>query len=402
MRLSRRSFVKAASVSGMGAFAAPLIAARGSEALRDGILSPSFSPASTIRGTFEEDERAPYRLAAPVAVRLDSNENPNGPGAVALEAIKAMFGEASRYPDTQDLDLQAAIAKHVGVAPENVLIGCGSSEVLRMGMYAFTSPQRALVTALPSFEDPVRHAEITGAQVRAVPVDAQLKLDLGQMLDQSSSAGMVFFCNPNNPTATVHGDAAVREFINGVNRRAPDCVVLMDEAYHEYVDDKTYKTAIPLALERPNVIVSRTFSKVFGMAGLRAGYAVGQPETLARMKRHKLGSNVNVLAAAAGVATLTNEAHIKREVQLNRAAREFTRKAFADMGFKSGESNANFIMVPIGRDSKVFKDAVARHGFLIGRAFPPLTTHTRVSIGTMAEMKKAVEVFRQVLTSAAN
>ena len=401
MRLSRRSFVKAASVTGVGAFTAPLIAARGSEALRDGILFSSLGSENKSI-VLEQEERAPYRLASPGAVRLDSNENPNGPGATAIEAIKGMFGEASRYPDQPEEDLKAAIAQHLGVKPENVLLGCGSGEVLRMSVYAFTNPQRSLVTALPSFEDPVRHAEITRAPVHAVPVDAQLRLDLGQMLDQSGEAGLVFFCNPNNPTATVHGDAAVREFINGVNRKAPECVVLVDEAYHEYVEDKTYRTAIPMALENPNVIVSRTFSKVFGMAGMRAGYAIGRPETLARLRRYKLGSNVNVLAAAAGIATLKDDAHIKREVDLNRAAREFTRRVFADLGFKSGESNANFIMVPINRDSKAFKDAVAKRGFLVGRQFPPLTTYARISIGTMDEMKRAADVFRQVLSGAAD
>lgn len=400
MFLSRRSFVKAAGVGGIGALTAPLIAARGSEALRDGIFELPTSPGGVTR--FASDERAVYRLASPEAIRLDSNENPNGPGSVALDAIRAMFSEAPRYPDVQTDDLRSAIARYRNVAPENVLIGCGSGEILRMAVYAFTSPQRALVTGSPSFEDPVKHAEITQAPVRAVPVDAQLKLDVGRMLDESSGAGLVFLCNPNNPTATVHGAATVRDFITQVNTRAPQCVVMVDEAYHEYVDDPTYATAIPLALENPQVIVVRTFSKVYGMAGLRAGYAIGRPETLKLMQRHKLPNNTNVLAAAAAVATLPDMGHVDRERQLNREAREFTRRALESMGFKSGPSATNFIMVPIGRDSKAFKEACAKHGILVGRAFPPLTTHARISIGTMDEMKKAVEVFRQVLSGAAN
>ena len=141
----------------------------------------------------------------------------------------------------------------------------------------------------------------------------------------------------------------------------------------------------------------RTFSKVYGMAGLRAGYAIGRPETLKQMQRHKLPNNTNVLAAAAGVATLPDLAHVDRERQLNREAREFTRRALESLGFKSGPSSTNFIMVPIGRDSKAFKDACAKHGILVGRAFPPLTTHARISIGTMDEMQKAADVFRNVL-----
>ena len=400
MILTRRSFVKAAGVGGIGALATPLIAARGSEALRDGILYSPVPAGSEL--SFAADERAAYRLAAEHAIRLDSNENPNGPGPVALEAVRQMFGEAPRYPDVQTDDLRQAIAQKFKVTPENVLIGCGSGEILRMAVYAFTSPDRALVTGAPSFEDPVKHAEITRAPVRAIPVDAELRLDVGRMLDGTTGAGLVFLCNPNNPTATVHGAATVKDFITQTNRRAPDCVVMVDEAYHEYVDDPTYATSIPLALENPKVITVRTFSKVFGMAGLRIGYAIGQPETLKAMARHRLPNNVNVLAAAAGIATLPDLAHIERERQLNRDAREFTRKAFESMGFKSGVSNTNFIMVAIGRDSKAFKEACAKHGVLVGRPFPPLTTHARVSIGTMDEMRKAVDVFRQVLGGAAN
>lgn len=399
MSVSRRSFVKAASVGGLGALTVPLIAARGSEALRDGILEYEPLPPA---GAFASEERAAFRTALPDALRLDSNENPNGPGQAALDAIRAMFGETPRYPDVPSDDLKQAIAKHHNVAPENVLMGCGSGEILRMAVFAFTSPDRALVTGAPSFEDPVKHAELTRAPVRAVPVDSQLRLDLSRMLDEAGNAGLVFLCNPNNPTATVHGAASVRDFIAQTNKRAPDCVVMVDEAYHEYVDDPTYATSIPLALENPKVVTVRTFSKVFGMAGLRAGYAIGRPETLKAMQRHKLPNNMNVLAAAAAIATIPDAAHIERERQVNRAAREFTRKAFEGMGFRSGVSDTNFIMVAIGRDSKTFKEACAKHGVLVGRAFPPLTTHARISIGTMDEMKRAVDVFRQVLSGAAN
>lgn len=400
MHLSRRSFVKTASVGGIGAFTVPLIAARGSEALRESAFSLESGGGEV--ASFASDERSASRLAAPDAIRLDSNENPNGPGAAALDAIRAMFGEAPRYPDVSITHLRETIARQLKVVPDNVITGCGSGEILRLAVYAFTSPERALVTASPSFEDPVAHAQMTRAPVRASAVDSALRLDLGRMLDDSSGAGLVFLCNPNNPTATVHGAAAVRDFIMRVNARAPECVILVDEAYHEYVEDPSYATAIPLALENPRVVVVRTFSKVFGMAGLRVGYAIGRPETLRQMQRHRLPNNVNVLAAAAAIATIPDTAHIDQERRVNRDAREFTRGALERMGYASVASHTNFLMVPIGRDSREFKDACAKHGVLVGRPFPPLTTHARISIGTMDEMKKAVTVFRQVLTGAAN
>jgi histidinol-phosphate aminotransferase len=177
---------------------------------------------------------------------------------------------------------------------------------------------------------------------------------------------------------------------------------MMDEAYHEYVEDPAYTTSIPISMANPKVFTVRTFSKVFGMAGLRAGYAIGRPEALRPMARHKLSSGVNVLAAACGTATLPDEAHIQSEIRLNREAKAYTMKAFQAMGFKPSASQANFIMVPINRDTRAFKDACAKQGVLVGRAFPPLNTHSRISIGTMDEMKKAVEVFKSVLGNAAD
>lgn len=401
MHLSRRSFVKAASVSGLGALTVPLIAARGSEALRESVFEP-YLPMGGGSGEFASHERSAYRIVNPGAIRLDSNENPNGPGKAALDAIRNMFGEAPRYPDVPTQEVTEAIARHFKVKPENVLVTCGSGEVLRISVYAFTSPDRALVTGLPSFEDPVAHARMTKAPVRAIPVDAALKLDLGRMLDATSGAGLVFLCNPNNPTTTVHGAAAVKDFIAETNKRAPAAIVMVDEAYHEYVEDPSYATAIPQALDNPQVIVVRTFSKVFGMAGLRLGFVIGRPETLRQMAPHKLPNAINVLAAAAGIATISDTAHIEREKQLNRAAREYTRKALEGMGFKSADAQTNFLMVAIGRDSRAFKDACAKHGILVGRPFPPLTTHARISIGTMDEMKRATEVFKTVLSAAAN
>jgi histidinol-phosphate aminotransferase len=401
MPVSRRSFVKVASVGGIGALTAPLIGARGSEALREGAEGEGIRWAA-LSPEFGADSRAALRRRAPAAIRLDSNENPNGPGKTALDAIRAMFSEAPRYPDVPTVELTQAIATHFKVAPENVLIGCGSGEILRMASYAFTSPERALVTGAPSFEDPVRHSEMMRAPIRAIPVDASLRLDLSRMLDATAGAGLVFLCNPNNPTATVHGAAAVRDFITETNRRSPDTIIMVDEAYHEYVDDPTYATAMPIALANPRVVVVRTFSKVFGMAGLRAGYAIGQAETIAAMRKHRLPNSINVLAAGAAIATLSDAAHLERERKLNQAAREYTRQSLASMGFASPASHTNFVMVPIGRDSKVFREACAKQGILVGRPFPPLDTHARISIGTMDEMKRAMDVFRQVLTGAAN
>lgn len=377
MSVSRRHFVSALGLGGAGLLTPPFISGRGHEArLADWLTVPAMPPG---------------------LIRLDSNENPNGPGARALEAIRAMFGESNRYPDAQDDALVAAIARANGVSEENVVLGCGSSETLRMCVEAFVNTAQHLVTAAPTFELPQTFARTMGRPVVTVPVDDKLRLDLGQMGDKAGGAGLVFFCNPNNPTATVHGDAAVREFVARVRRGSPATYILIDEAYHEYVDDPSYRTAIPLALADPNVIVARTFSKVFGMAGLRVGYGIMHRDTARRLQGWRLGSGVSVLALAAAAAMVNDKEHIALEQRRNREAKAFTRAFFEKAGYEVGASEANFLMINLRRDLRPVREACRREGIAVGRPFPPLTTHLRVSIGTMEEMQKATEVLRRVL-----
>jgi len=337
---------------------------------------------------------------ADAAIRLDRNENPNGPAKEALDGIVAALGQASRYPD--DILIQTltrALADANGVAEHNIVLTCGSTDVIRSAVYAFTTPTRALVAAVPTFESPAQDAQRIGSPVRAVPVTADLELDLAAMAEAARGAGLVYLCNPNNPTATVRGADDIRSCIARILGDTPDATILIDEAYHEYVDDPHYATMIPLALENPRVVVSRTFSKVFGMAGLRVGFAVARPETIEAIRRQRLAVGVNRLGAAAAMASLGLKSHVEREHTLNRDAREFTRRELASVGYPCGPSHANFIMVDVRRDAAEFRDACRAQGVLVGRPFPPLTTHARISIGTMDEMHRAVDVVRRVLRS---
>lgn len=377
MPLSRRHFVSALGLGGAGLFSPPLLSARGHEDRLVTLLSGLPAPGGLIR--------------------LDSNENPNGPGPRAFEAIKAMFGEANRYPDDPERALVAAIAREHGVSEENVILGCGSSEILRMCVEAFVSTAQHLVTAGPTFELPATFAGTMGRPVVTVPVDAKLRLDLEAMGNKAGGAGLIFFCNPNNPTATVHGDATVRDFVARVRRDSPATYILIDEAYHEYVDDPTYRSAVPMALADANIIVSRTFSKVFGMAGLRAGYAIVHRDTARRLQGWRIGSGVNVLAAAAATASISDREHMALEQKRNRDAKAFTRAYFEKAGYEVGVSETNFLMIDLRRDMRPVREACRKEGIAVGRPFPPLNSWLRVSIGTMEEMQRAVEVFRKVI-----
>jgi histidinol-phosphate aminotransferase len=322
-----------------------------------------------------------------------------GPGARTLEAIRAAFADANRYPFANEKAVQTAIAQAHRIPDTHVVVGCGSGEILRVAVMAFTRPGRALVTGAPSFEDPGHYAGLLRADVVEVPVDTALRLDLDRTADGSGGAGLIFLCNPNNPTGTVHSGSDVSAFIARVNRSSPNTTILIDEAYHEYVDEPSYRTAVPIALENPRVIVSRTFSKVFGLAGARIGYAIGRPETLEPLRKLKLGSGVNVLAAAGAAAALTDADHIAAERARNREVRRFTSEALGRSGYTVAPSQTNFVMVDVRRNVQPVIDACKKEGVLIGRAFPPLTTWARISIGTMEEMQRGLDVFKTVLSA---
>jgi histidinol-phosphate aminotransferase len=380
MPVSRRSFLGRLSPAPAVASSA-FVAARGREALTAGGAG------------------APAPGSADLL--LDSNENPLGPGAAAMDALTRAFVDAGRYPTNARpamADLRAAAARRVGVQPENITLGAGSWELLRTAVRLYGSSSRHLVVATPTFELPERMADQLGVGVRRVPVDRDGRLDLEGMAQAARWAGLVFLCNPNNPTSTLHPARAISEFVTRVRKESPDTAILIDEAYHDYVTDPGYSTAVPLALEQPHVLVTRTLSKAHGLAGMRIGYGVGQPRTMEAFNRWAITFNQNSLAVAAAVASLEDTAHIDAERARNTAAREFTMRFFKDMGFRVMDSQANFVFVDIGRPAKAFKADCARRGILVGREFPPLEkTHARVSVGTIEEMQRAGVVIAEVL-----
>jgi histidinol-phosphate aminotransferase len=390
--VSRREFLATVGAGGVAVGAAsagilslPIISARGREAGAQGVA----------------DRKADRRMAArPGMIRIDSNENPVGPGKRVVDAIRRHLDESNRYPVLAEDDLIEAIAKKNGVSTDNVILGCGSGELLRAADHAFVRPDAGYIGAAPTFEAPGEFAKFLGAPVKLVPVNAKLGLDLDGMASAARGAGLVFLCNPNNPTATVHSKSDVIAFIEAVNRTSPGTTVLVDEAYFEYVEDPAYGTVIPLAVTNPRVVVVRTFSKVHGLAGLRAGYAVGRPEVLAKMKSWTLGSNISQLTLVAATAAVADAANIADEVRRNREVKAFTRRFFADGGYAMSAGDANFMMVDIRRNAAQFKSQAVRKGVAVGRGFAALPNHSRITFGTMPEMRKAVAVFRELLSTA--
>jgi histidinol-phosphate aminotransferase len=385
MSLSRRRLFQrfgAAPVQG------EWIAARGREA-------------AVAEGSWLEFAQAQPRASNSNIIRIASNENPLGPGQHVVDVIVGKFPEAGRYPFNareQEPVLVKALASKHGVENNQIVLGPGSGEILTNAVRAFTSPSKPLATAWPTFENPRDTARKLGTEVRAVPLDANLKIDIDKLVEASKGAGLVFFCNPNNPTATVHSAATVADFVKRVRAASPDTAILIDEAYHDYVTDSSYKTAMDIAKGTPKVFVTRTFSKAFGMAGLRVGYAIGDREVIKALGSYRMPYAVNLPAIAAATVALGNTAHIDQERARNTSVRSFTMKAFEQMGFKATDSQTNFIFVNINRPAETFRNAVREAGIMVGRDFPPYEkTHARISIGTQAEMERAVGVFRKVL-----
>ena len=337
-------------------------------------------------------------------IRIASNENPLGPGQHVVDVIVGKFPEAGRYPFNareQEPVLVKAIASKHGAANNQIVLGPGSGEILTNAVRAFTSSSKPLATAWPTFENPRDTARRINTEVRAVPLDGNLRVDIDKLVEASKGAGLVFFCNPNNPTATVHGGAAVADFVKRVRAASPETVILIDEAYHEYVTDPSYRSAMDIAKSTPKVFVSRTFSKAFGMAGVRVGYGVGDPEVIKRLTDFRMPFAVNLPGIAAAVAALNNQGHIDQEKARNTSVRNFTVKAFEQMGFKATDSQTNFIFVNLNRPAEAFRNACREAGVMVGRDFPPYEkTHCRISIGTQAEMDRAVAVFKKVLGSS--
>ena len=339
------------------------------------------------------------------AIRISSNENPLGPGKAAIDAILGKFPEANRYPFNStplDADLEILLAKLNGAKRVNIVLGVGSQELLRNAVRVFMSPTRHLVEASPTYGNCSGQARQLGWTIKTAPVDAKLRTDLAALLPLVKGAGLVYLCNPNNPTGTVVSGQAISDFVAEVRKTSPTTGILIDEAYSDY-SDASFSSAIPLALATPNVMVAKTFSKAYGMAGVRVGFGIGQAETIRRMSAYRMPYNVNTFGVAAAMASLKDPAHIKEEAARNAAVRTFTIKALADLGYTSTESQGNFIFTDIGKTmtAAAFREACAAKGVMVGRDFPPLQKQwARTSLGTMEEMQKATDVFRNVLKPA--
>jgi len=334
-------------------------------------------------------------------MQLNQNESARGPGPKTMEAIRSHVTKrvGRGYAPDHVNELRSTLAEGYGVSTDNVILATGSGPLLVGATRAFCSANKPLATIDPTYTTAEQTARQMGVGIRRVPVDgSNMGVDLDGLAKAAVGAGMVYFCNPNNPTGTVHSPAAVESFVRRVQRESPNTRMLIDEAYINYAADEVMQTALPLALEFENVFITRSFSKAHGMAGLRVGYALGQKQTLDAITGAWGMGDLNMLSAIAAITAFKDKEHIEWERQENTEIRAFVVAAFNDMGFEATNSHTNHIFVNLGRPAKEFRDACLEHKILVGRDFPPFhNTHCRISMGSREEMQQAVEVFRKVL-----
>ena len=376
------------------------------------LAKPQLSFAKSVTG---EVSRAPSLAGA---VRLSSNENPYGPSPMALKAMTDSFSLAWRYPDEHTDMLVEILAKINRVNRDQILLGDGSGEILKLCAAAFTGPLAArseraltlarptrgaalnfrpgrgkLIVADPTFEAILNYAGVNGAEVVKVPLGSTFAHDTARMLG-AAVEGLIYICNPNNPTASITPKDELRAFIEQCPR---DTMVLVDEAYHHYAEGPEYESVIPLIKTHSNLIVARTFSKIYGMAGLRCGYCIAQPEVIQRMRPHQTWDSVNIMALAAAIASLNDPDQVNNGRRLNRETKDFLANELAKIGLKYIPSEANFVMIDVKRPVFPMIGALRQRGVQVGRLFPALPNYMRVTVGKRSEMETFLEVFRSII-----
>lgn len=328
-------------------------------------------------------------------IDLSSNENPYGPSPQALEAMTRCQSVACRYPDDVEKRVVEAIAKLHGIAPERVVLGCGSSEILRLCDAAFLGPGRKVLAAEPTFEAVLQYAKVTKAEAVQLPLDAAFRHDLGAMAAAcDASTGLVYVCNPNNPTGTIVSGKELEAFVARVPASA---VVLVDEAYHHFVEDPGYRSMAELVDRYPNLVVARTFSKIYGMAGMRLGYGISSLANAEALRAQAAWGNTNIAVLEAALASLEDKELVARQRERLNGTRRRLCRALEKDGRRYIPSEANFMMIDVGGDVKPLIPAFEARGVKVGRRFAAMPGWLRITIGKPEETEAFLAALRELV-----
>ena len=339
-------------------------------------------------------ETVKRELGLTSVIKLASNENALGPSPKAVAALKRACDQLHRYPDAAYTTLKAAISKHTGIEPSSIAVGNGSDELLVMALRAFVEPGEDIVVAEPTFLIYALQGQVCGANVIRVPL-SNLRYDLLAMRRAvTPQTKLVFIANPDNPTGTYVTAKELQTFLDSL---PPQVVVVVDEAYYEFVDAKDYPRTLKL-LERFPLIVTRTFSKAYGLAGLRVGYGFAQPRIVRALEVVREPFNVNSLAAVAACAALEDRAFLRRTLQLTRQGRGFIERELTALGLRAVPSVTNFVLVEVGPKAVEIARRLLEQGVIVREMTGwKLEGFIRMTVGTMPENRRAVQALRVAL-----
>ncbi len=326
-------------------------------------------------------------------IKLSSNENPYGPSERVLERVTKAFDFGCRYPYSYADDLAEILAKKHSVDPESIIITGGSTEGLRITGVTFSKGGGEIIAAKPTFLALMDYAQKWGANINWVPVSNNMGYDLDEVEKRvSKKTKLVFLCNPNNPTGTIVAKEKLKDFCSVVSRKT---ILFSDEAYYEFVEEPNYPSMIDLVKEGSNVIVSKTFSKVYGMAGLRIGYLIAKPD-LAKKIRDNVVAMSNVLAIEGAKEALVDKDFFDFSIKKTREAKESIYKTLDHIGLKYVKSHTNFIFFKSGIDIRELGPKMLEKGIRIGRPFPPFYDWCRISTGTSQEVNRFISSMLEV------
>ncbi len=331
-------------------------------------------------------------------IKLSSNENPLGLSPWAEKAIIEGLVDANRYPGATRDKVITALAEHHQVSESNLVMGAGSTEILRLAVHGIGLPNGRLIAAEPTFEDAPGYSKPVGFPVDKIPLRADASHDIPRMREAASRSDgrvVVFLCNPNNPTGTITSCAEIDEWIA---EASDNLFFILDEAYFDFVEDSSYWTGIKWIADNPNVLVSRTFSKVYGMAGIRLGYGLAHPETVERLTSVATRNNVNHLAGVAALASLNDKSYYAKSVATNKRGREILCAALRELDIEYLPSQTNFVMHRIRGSLTEYTERMLEYGFRVGRQFPPMTDFSRVSIGMPQDMERFADTLQTFRT----
>ncbi|MDP4096636.1 histidinol-phosphate transaminase [Paenibacillus sp. P96] len=339
-------------------------------------------------------EEVKRELGLDQVIKLASNENPYGSSPAVKEAIQAELSQLSLYPDGSAVELTRALARHTGVQDNQIIFGCGSDEIIALITRAFLVPGDENIMADQTFSVYKSNADIEGAVSVEVPlVDGTH--DLSAMLSHvNTKTKIVWICNPNNPTGTIVSEKELTAFLD----RVPGHVmVVLDEAYYEYVTDSSYPNSIHLLSQYSNLVVLRTFSKIYGIASLRVGYGMGQPEVIRLINQVREPFNTSRIGQAAAVAALDDQDFVHECRTKNTAGIAYLQNEFKRLGLASFPAHGNFILVDVGRPSREVFELLLQQGIIIRAGFAKYPTYIRVTVGSQTQNETFISTLEQVL-----